>query len=643
MILKKLLLGVVLLTGYSGLNAQKNVNFSTELRRLADISQMPAYLNGTLVKQISSYDRTGGNDDGFSGKYSYLRKNDDGTLVIFEAEGQGVIERIWTPTPTNDTLDFYFDGSKKPGLSIRFRDLFTGDVAPFLKPLVNYHLVGGYYSYVPIPYSKGCKIVLRGQHLMFHQIQYREYDNNYKVKTYDPNFTSTEKKLLEEALTLWDDPSNSINNFYAAAPQNAAKNFIIKPGQTEELAEIKQGGRIVGIELGHARVFEGMHRDVDLRITWENQSQPAVLVPVADFFGYAFGQRSMQSLLVGADAVKAYSYIPMPFDSGAKVELVYRKNPDHPQPDLNIRSKVFYTNKKRDSSIEGRFYAQYNNYAPDMGVPWSFLKGDGKGHYVGTVLISQATEYKHFTEFFEGDDQTIVDGKLLVHGTGSEDYFNGGWYAQIGGWVERLGGPVSGCLDYNLPLSRTGGYRFFISDKMPFYKNIDHNMEHGPENNNRQVHYSSVGMYYASEPVQASTLPAATNTNVFIPDTVSYYTRLMRHLTYNGDFKHRDGNAVLHGNSNTTMNINTDEIPAGKYKIYLNANNAGTNQVEVKIFDAARSQDWQKVSFEKKKGNQLILLGTTEVMERGIPTNILFRAGVPNPEISFDRVTLIRE
>src|SRR5580698_5013873 len=86
----------------------QQIDSKNELKRLYDIGQLPEYINDTHEWEKSSYDTTGGNDDGFSGRYSFVRKNPDGTLVIFEAKGKGVINRIWTPTPTDDTLDFYF-------------------------------------------------------------------------------------------------------------------------------------------------------------------------------------------------------------------------------------------------------------------------------------------------------------------------------------------------------------------------------------------------------------------------------------------------------------------------------------------------------------------------------------------------------
>ena len=90
------------------------------------------------------------------------------------------------------------------------------------------------------------------------------------------------------------------------------------------------------------------------------------------------------------------------------------------------------------------------------------------------------------TLFFEGDDSTYVDNKMRLHGTGSEDYYNGGWYALLDRWDRGNSLPIHGCLDYSLPMGRTGGYRFFLSDKMSYEKEIYHGMEHGEVNNNFQ-------------------------------------------------------------------------------------------------------------------------------------------------------------
>src|SRR5690606_22845653 len=126
--------------------SQKVYEWKDEVTLLKSVDQLPRYRSNQTVEQISSYDRKGGNDDGFDGTYSYLRK-ENGRLVIADLKGPGVVNRIWTPTPTDDMLYFYFDGEKTPRLEIKFSDLFSGEVFPFIKPISG-NEIGGYYCYI---------------------------------------------------------------------------------------------------------------------------------------------------------------------------------------------------------------------------------------------------------------------------------------------------------------------------------------------------------------------------------------------------------------------------------------------------------------------------------------------------------------
>ena len=64
------------------------------------LDRLPAFKASVKVGSGSSYDRTDGNDDGFSGKYSFVRKDPEG-LVLADLKGPGVIYRVWTPTPSS--------------------------------------------------------------------------------------------------------------------------------------------------------------------------------------------------------------------------------------------------------------------------------------------------------------------------------------------------------------------------------------------------------------------------------------------------------------------------------------------------------------------------------------------------------------
>ena len=80
-------LSAILLAGSYAV-AQNPYRWTDELELLKRVDKLPEYRTGSYVEQFSSYDRTGGNDDGFAGTYSFLRKEGD-KLVIAEMEGPG--------------------------------------------------------------------------------------------------------------------------------------------------------------------------------------------------------------------------------------------------------------------------------------------------------------------------------------------------------------------------------------------------------------------------------------------------------------------------------------------------------------------------------------------------------------------------
>jgi hypothetical protein len=60
-----------------------------------DLSLLPNIYPNVQSYYLSSYDRTGGNDDGFRGTYSQLYVDDNGEHVIFDANGPGCVYNLW--------------------------------------------------------------------------------------------------------------------------------------------------------------------------------------------------------------------------------------------------------------------------------------------------------------------------------------------------------------------------------------------------------------------------------------------------------------------------------------------------------------------------------------------------------------------
>jgi len=307
-----LLVIVVLLCSCSTSNLpDEEKDWILGIEQLYRLDKLPQFKKSIKVASISSYDRTGGNDDGFSGKYSFVRKEQDG-LVIADLKGPGIIYRIWTPTPTEDLMEFYFDEKKAPRIRIKFRNLFTGKEHPFVKPLVG-HGVGGFYCYLPIPFKKSCKIIIKAEQVQFYQINYAIYPKKAPIETFDPNLSDEFESQLKRAKEFFSSGGEDISHFLVE-DNNLIQTFNIdkklEQGKTITIFETDQPGRIVGLRLSPAKIFEGKGRDILLKIYWDDDTEPAVICPVGDFFGYAWGKPAMKSLLIGTNNDVNYCYFP---------------------------------------------------------------------------------------------------------------------------------------------------------------------------------------------------------------------------------------------------------------------------------------------------------------------------------------------
>jgi hypothetical protein len=475
-----------------------------ELHRL---DLLPAFKKSVRVASVSSYDRTGGNDDGFSGKYSFVRK-EPGGLVIADLKGSGVIYRFWTPTPTDDLVEFYFDGEAAPRIAVKFREIFTGKAPPFVSPLVGFG-GGGFYSYVPLPFAKSCKVFVRAAKVQFYQIHYAIYPDDAPITTFDPKPSPEYLADQEKACARFSSAGTDISKWVvlAGCPLDVQRKAVsLEPGKAVTVFETDKPGRIAGIRITPASALAGKDRDLLLRITWDDDAKPAVCCPAGDFFGYAWGTPAMTSLLAGTADGMDYCYFPMPFDRSAKVELVWERDDwarrallprerAEGRP-LEVKAEVVFAPVPR-ASDEGKFYAVWRRENPTTkGEPFTFVETQGRGHLVGVILQAQGMETGK-TLFFEGDDETRIDGELVIHGTGSEDFFNGGWYDVPGRWEKRLSFPLSGCLGYYKHLGRTGAYRLMLTDAYAYRKGICQTIEHGGEGNGIPTDYVGVTFLYS--------------------------------------------------------------------------------------------------------------------------------------------------
>jgi hypothetical protein len=605
------------------------------IESLDRLDRLAEFRTSTKVGSISSYDRTGGNDDGFSGKYSFVRKDPEG-LVLADLQGPGVIYRIWTPTPSDDVMEFLFDGESKPRVEVKFRDLFLGKHPAFPRPLSGFG-AGGYYCYMPLPFSKSCVVRLRAPKTQFYQINYALYDSATPVTTFTTELSAADRGHLDRASELFNSAGSDISRFTTPPGDKVAlqeSKVTLEPNSSQTVFSSSNGGRIVGLRFSPDEAIKGKARDLLLKISFDGEA-PAVLCPLGDFFGHAWGQPALKSVLAGTSGQTDYCYFPMPFDKSATIEVVSERSTR-----VELRAEILYTATPR-SANEGKFYAVWRRENPTtIGNPYTFIDTEGRGHLVGVVLQSQGFESGK-TLFFEGDDQTTIDGELVINGTGSEDFFNGGWYDVPDRWEKRLSFPLSGCLGYMKHLGRTGAYRLFIGDAYAYRKSIRQTIEHSGEKNNILTDYCSVTYLYSEHaPTGSVALPPLKARAVVDLKEVGFpmwwqtpiyawsfdKASLTRKSVKIGDEEVRYLSLAASGEDwfGSHFLSPTCSVPvAGKYRIFIEAVQ-GPDQAKVQLFQnenpVANPVD---LYAEKPAKSGRLELGTLELAEG--PNNLMFK------------------
>ena len=287
------------------------------------------------------------------------------------------------------------------------------------------------------------------------------------------------------------------------------KRVLLAPGETHTIGELTGAGMITRMWMTTLLPLN-LHalRNLTLRLYWDGEPQPSVDCPFGDFFGAPFGRyvgyvAEPMSLTSGG-----FNCIwPMPYASGARLEI---SNDGPGTVDPLFYQVTFY---ELDAPPESklRFHAQWRRDNPTRPAePYTVLEARGVGHYVGCHMFMQNREwwlrsplrdiifpYGFGMGMLEGQERIWVDGEATpsVVGTGTEDYFNAGWYF-IG---DGFSAPQHGCTMRNFVTGRAAAYRFDLTSPVPFRQSLRMTLDHGFENM-LECDYASVAYWYQEEP-----------------------------------------------------------------------------------------------------------------------------------------------
>jgi len=262
----------------------------------------------------------------------------------------------------------------------------------------------------------------------------------------------------------------------AEAARQLGRGWKISPsvdvpaGQTHVLADIAGAGEVQHIWL---TTHTDHWRSLVLRAFWDDDDQPAVEVPLGDFFGQGWCRfAQLDSVPIAANPHGGFnSYWPMPFRRHAHLTLTNLGAED---------ARVYYqvTYELADPAPDAAyFHAQWHRSNPLAELtPHTIVAGvTGRGQYVGTYL---AWGVHNDGWWGEGEVKFYLDddGEFpTICGTGTEDYFGGAWNFDVPGeGYTRFSTPDLGLHQILRPdglyrsQQRFGMYRWHLPDPIRF-------------------------------------------------------------------------------------------------------------------------------------------------------------------------------
>ncbi|WP_437693010.1 DUF2961 domain-containing protein [Sorangium sp. So ce176] len=433
---------------------------------------------GWVTRSVTTHDPSGGNDDGYRAGVALEGEH----RVLFHARGEGRITRIWMTAPRaeldkpDQELWIEIDGHTV------FRgsphDFFEGR-GPWRSPLALGidASSGAFTSYVPFAWSSEAKVRFRGVPI-YYQVTYREGPGAASGPT-------------PEALARF-----MAEDWTAALP---ARSHHQGPGPGAPLVLATGPATVSGLDL---LIPAGRLKDLRVRIGGQAP------VPASFFFGLAStgaeadgGWTPFRSALHAAWAPDASgagrlaTRLPIPLAEGEALSLEIAEGGEI----KGIEAAVPLAPARPGVRLLARYSDQE---APGRETTMPFFESDEPLQFV--ALLEHISGGRLGDRLYlEGDEMIRTDGMSypLQIGTGTEDYYNGGFY-----FIGAHSNPFSGQLRF-LVLDPEDSwrnarfehslYRLHVADPIVSRSGMRFGMEAGPTGAYTPLRVRSLGLSYA--------------------------------------------------------------------------------------------------------------------------------------------------
>ncbi|MGW3899276.1 DUF2961 domain-containing protein, partial [Micromonospora profundi] len=470
------------------------------------LDRLPELAAGTRTHQFSSFGRDGSNDDGFVGTWSCLRQS--GGCVIAEARGPGEVQSIWFTRDEGDVRATGWIRIELDGVVVVQADLqalVDGRLgSPFVAPLVSNadQTSGGVTIKVPMPYRDSMRITTQNNPL-FHHVTYRTFADAEGVTRFDPADPASDVVTLLRAAGARDPKP-------AQAGASTSRATVTAPAQGQvSLAGLTGPRAITALRLRVPDAAAGAPTLAGLRLRMAFDGRTTVDSPVGEFFGGGLGERTVRSLMFAMDSAPGGWYSawwPMPFRSSAALTLVNTTGTTVSGIEVEVTSApgTEWTSRLAADGSAGYFTTQSRRAETVGGNDWIVADQSGRGRFVGVSQTMRGHIIGGNTRnYLEGDERVYVDGSPTpqIHGTGTEDFYESGWYFNRGEYSGVFTGNTAhlvrggGCAD-----ECDAAYRLMIGDAVAYGTALRFGIEHGPAND-MPAEYASTAFLYTQRTV----------------------------------------------------------------------------------------------------------------------------------------------
>jgi len=241
---------------------------------------------------------------------------------------------------------------------------------------------------------------------------------------------------------------------------------MVPPGHSRTLLDAKGAGIVQRIWITISERSPAALRSARVEMYWDDAAEPAVNVPIGDFFGLGLGRLlPLQNALFSDPEGRSFtSYIPMPYRKAARIVFIN---------DSDVSMLLFYDVdflRIKYLRPDAMYFHAYwsRNSKTALKKDFEILpEVKGRGRFLGSNLGMISDPKYGNTWWGEGEAKIYLDGDTALptlNGTGSEDFVGSGW--GLGTFAHMYqGSPVA-----DEKLHQWAFYRYHIPDAVYFHR-----------------------------------------------------------------------------------------------------------------------------------------------------------------------------